>query len=220
VTYSDPDSQSALERNRERYQVYKRDPRTLGWRPGTQLTRFAAFFAGFATARPERVLDIGCGFGDLLSYLRSQGWEGHYVGVDLVPEFVDEARVLHADDPRAEWHCLDFLATRRDWHCDAAFASGLLNHLREDHTGYIERFIAAMVAAATTYIAVDFLSTTADRRREDLYFADPAEILRLGLTHSRRVQLDHGYMPFEFTLRIWPDDRFAPDWPVFVDPVG
>lgn len=214
--YTDPNSQDSVERNRARYRTHARDPRSLGWRPGTQAVRFAAFVAGFPAQPPQSLLDVGCGFGDLLDFLRARGWVGHYVGIDLVPEFVDEARTLHDADPSAEWHCVDFLETADRWPCDAAFASGLFNHRRrDDNATFIDAVVSRMVDEATMYVAADFLSTTADRRRDDLYFSEPSDVLRTGLRHSRRVSLDHSYMPFEFMLKIWLDESFPPDIPLF-----
>jgi SAM-dependent methyltransferase len=43
--------------------------------------------------RPGAVLDVGCGPGHLTAHLRSLGVDA--TGLDLVPEFVDHARVTH-----------------------------------------------------------------------------------------------------------------------------
>jgi SAM-dependent methyltransferase len=213
---ADPEAHDTVARNLERYRVHARDPRSLGWRPETQAVRFAAVAAGFPAAPPSSVLDVGCGFGDALDFLRGRGWVGHYIGVDVVPEFIDEARSLHRADADAEWHCADFLENASRWTCDAVFASGLFNHRRRDgNVAFAEAVVAAMVGCAASYVAADFLSTTSDRRRDDLFFWDPGDVLALGLRHTRRVALDHSYMPFEFMLKLWRDDAFSPDLPAF-----
>jgi ubiquinone/menaquinone biosynthesis C-methylase UbiE len=45
--------------------------------------------------RPGAVLDVGCGPGHLTAHLRSL--EVDATGLDLVPEFIDHARVTHPD---------------------------------------------------------------------------------------------------------------------------
>jgi hypothetical protein len=74
----------------------------------------------------------------------------------------------------------------------------------------------AMWAHSTQAVVLDFLSTTADRPKPDLFHADPDVILRMALGYSKRVRLDHSYMPFEFLLAVWHDDSFTQDCPVFV----
>lgn len=39
----------------------------------------------------DSVLDVGCGYGRLLGLLPAS-WYGHYVGIDISPDFVDLAR--------------------------------------------------------------------------------------------------------------------------------
>lgn len=38
------------------------------------------------------ILDVGCGYGRLLSLMR-ESWKGGYLGVDLSPDFLDIARI-------------------------------------------------------------------------------------------------------------------------------
>jgi SAM-dependent methyltransferase len=214
--YRDPNSRSAVDRYRARYEQFARSPQALGWRPATQEVRFAAFLAGFSVFEPASILDIGCGFGDLLTYLRARGWMGTYVGVDIVPEFVAEAHERFAGDPMASFVCEDFMERAETFRCDAAFASGLLNHKRkQSHMKHVEKLLQAMARAGQRYVAVDFLSHTSDRRRPDLYFHDPARLLRFGLTLTKRAQLDHSYMPYEFMLKLWFPDSVPIDFPVF-----
>jgi SAM-dependent methyltransferase len=214
--YRDPESRSAVERYRLRYAQFARAPESLGWRAATQEVRFAAFMKGFSVVLPRSVLDIGCGFADLLAFLRARGWDGAYVGVDIVPEFIAEASKAFADDPHASFHCLDFMEHAERLTADAAFSSGLLNHKRDTaHEDYIERFVTAVARASQCYAAVDFLSNTADRRRDDLFFHDAGRLLQIGLRLSKRAELDHSYMPYEFMLKLWFPDTTPAEIPVF-----
>lgn len=48
------------------------------------------------------VVDLGCGPGNLRAALRSRGWNGHYVGVDVSQEVIEVAK--KSKDTNAEWH--------------------------------------------------------------------------------------------------------------------
>jgi ubiquinone/menaquinone biosynthesis C-methylase UbiE len=54
-----------------------------------------ALIARHLSIRPGAVLDVGCGPGHLTAHLRSL--EVDATGLDLVPEFIDHARVTHPD---------------------------------------------------------------------------------------------------------------------------
>ena len=87
----------AYQRNRyrTRYSKHGYAPETLGWgKGGRQSLRFSVL-GGIGIGTSSSVLDVGCGFGDLYSYLKKTAWSGEYLGIDLVNELLDEARRQH-----------------------------------------------------------------------------------------------------------------------------
>ena len=54
-------------------------------------------------ARPMRVLELGCGNGQIYEYLLERGVEPLYVGVDFSSALLDVARVTFEQDDRARW---------------------------------------------------------------------------------------------------------------------
>jgi SAM-dependent methyltransferase len=109
-------------RIREAYERYARDPSELQKRdtsnPGLRYltgewhSRLALRLRERSLLGPEaRVLDIGCGAGGLLAWLVHSGArESNCVGVDLMPERVDQAR---EGLPGATFICAD--AVDRPW---------------------------------------------------------------------------------------------------------
>jgi SAM-dependent methyltransferase len=86
-----------------------------------------------------RILDIGCGPGQMLRLMP----QADYVGYDLNPVYVEAARRRFGD--RAEFHCAD--ATRADMNggrFDAVIANGLLHHLDDEG---VDRLMEAAAAA-------------------------------------------------------------------------
>lgn len=214
------DEQRIRQGYRALFEQHGDGPASLSWRPGSQAVRFAAVYRSFDPLPPQSMLDIGCGFGDLLGFLREKGWMGQYVGVDFMPEFLDTAHLRYGNDPDASFvggHILKTdLPLKR---FDICVAIGLCNNRREAGSRlFIEELVARAVSLARRAVLVDFLSQTSNRRRDDLFFTDPHEALAIGLRHSRRVVLDHSYMPFEFILKIRLDDEITPGLPYFATP--
>lgn len=62
----------------------------------------------------DSVLDVGCGYGELVRYLRERkGFKGTYTGVDILDRFIDVANRHHGDDDRNTFICGDILSCSR-----------------------------------------------------------------------------------------------------------
>jgi SAM-dependent methyltransferase len=65
----------------------------------------------------DKVLDVGCGWGRLLSLMPSD-WTGAYIGVDLCPDFIATAARTH-QDRRFHFVCGDIRWWDRSWGLNA-----------------------------------------------------------------------------------------------------
>ena len=76
----------------------------------------------------ERVLDIGCGTGDILQFLPPV----RYVGYDVSPRYIERARRRFGG--RGEFHCaaVDDGLPEPAGSCDLVIAHGVLHHLDDD----------------------------------------------------------------------------------------
>jgi len=212
------DRNELYERYRKRWEQYGYDSRTLGWNKDCQWVRFEAAFEGLREEEFATVLDVGCGFGDLLGYLRSKGWCGRYTGIDLVEELIGEARERYSTDTEAEFLCGDIAALTDLRKREMAVALGIFNHrLHQDNLEFVRETIEKLWSATTRVVVCDFLSIAShpERRDHQLYYADPAQLYQLAAGYSRRVAVHHAYMPFEFQVKIWHDDDYQQLAPVF-----
>jgi len=202
---------------------YGYDPRTLGWNKDCQWVRYDAALEGLRSDEFGSIFDVGCGFGDLLMFLRCRGWKGEYVGIDLVPELIEQAGRLHAQDTGSEFVCADVAQFSREHRCDLAIAIGAFNHrVAQGNLKFIRETIEKMWAISSRATVCDFLSTFSEpqKREQHLYYAAPTDILALAARYSRRVMIHHAYMPFEFQVKIWHDDQFAVSAPAFTPYAG
>ena len=86
-------ARAAKERFTQRYELYGYSPLSLGWdSTQSQQIRFKRLINEIDCCG-KSILDIGCGFGDLCSFLISEGIEYEtYLGWDIVDSFIFEAR--------------------------------------------------------------------------------------------------------------------------------
>ncbi len=149
------------------------------------------------------VIDLGCGFGDFLRFLRAAGHRGTFIGYDITPGMIEKARELHGEGEDRQWRTGAQPAEVADF----AVASGIFN-VKGDAPNdrwarYVHRTIDTLAHAGRCGFAFNVLSTSSDpdRRRAGLYYADPVDMLAHCLgRYGRSVALLQDYGLYEFTI--------------------
>jgi SAM-dependent methyltransferase len=154
-------------------------------------------------AADASVLDLGCGFGDFLRFLRAHSHRGPFLGYDVAPNMIAEAARLHGEGADRQWRVGAMPAETVDF----AVASGIFNVKGavpvETWVRYVHDTIDVLARAGRRGFAFNILSLSSDReRREDhLYYADATEMLSFCLRrYGRSVALLQDYGLYEFTV--------------------
>ena len=179
-------------------------PQGVDWNGvGSHETRHRQFLRLLDGAVDASIIDLGCGFGDFLRYLRAEGYRGRFTGYDIAPEMIEKARELHGETDDRQWR----IGAEPDDAADFAIASGIFN-VKGDApnavwTHYVRQTIDVLARAGRRGFAFNVLSLSSDpeRRRPNLYYADPADMLAHCLSHyGRSVALLQDYGLYEFTV--------------------
>jgi SAM-dependent methyltransferase len=180
--------------------------RGVDWKdPAGHRLRHQQFLRLLDGDRDATVLDLGCGYGDFLAFLRESGHRGRYIGVDVVPSMVEAARRLHGEGPDRSFR-VDSSAPET---ADYAVGSGILNVTCGTDPAawqeYVDATIAVLASAGRRGFGFNMLSLDSDpgRRRGDLHYADPPSTLGAMIAHyGRHVALLQDYGLWEFTVLV------------------
>ena len=181
-------------------------PRGVDWNgPESHQLRHRQFLRLFEGSRDGSIIDLGCGFGDFFGFLRSAGHNGHFTGYDVAPGMIEAARQLHGEGDDRSWR----VGATPDEAADFAVASGILNvkgDVSDDvWLGYLRETLDVLAKAGRKGFGFNVLSLSSDpdRRRSNLYYADPSEMLRYCLSrYGRSVALLQDYGLYEFTVLV------------------
>jgi len=176
--------------------------KALGFgRRSSQEKRFGALVA-LGDFDGARVLDVGCGFGDFLAWLRARGVQPRYTGLDLTDSMIKRCRKRFSDNDAgfARFLVGDALTWQADGEYDYVIASGIFGYNARDTRARIQPTLERLFAIAGTGLAVNFLSGCAPTRSPGRLYVHPADVLQYALRLTPAVRLDHTYMPNDFTL--------------------
>jgi SAM-dependent methyltransferase len=168
----------------------------------SQRLRFEQLLKVRAPTGPRSILDYGCGYGALLKELRGRGEDCRYQGFDISPAMVDEALRLHPD--------ASFTTDRSTLEiADYTVASGIFNVKLGTHEetwkAYMLDRLDDLDRLSRRGFAFNILTRYGDpdRRRQDLYYADPCFYFDLCKNrYARDVALLHDYGLYEFTILV------------------
>ena len=183
------------------------DYRALGFgRPESQEKRFEAL-ASLGAFRGRSLLDVGCGFGDLLAWLERRGMQpAEYTGLDLCRPMIEHCEEKFADEcasGAARFVSADAFDYRPASHYDFVVASGIFGYAARGARRRVRPTIERMFSWCREGLAVNFLSRRAPRRSRTRLYIDPREQLAHALELTPAVRLDHTYMPNDFTLFLY-----------------
>ncbi len=149
------------------------------------------------------VIDLGCGYGDFLPFVREAGHRGRFVGYDLAAPMIDAARSLHGEGSDRAWHIGSVPIATEDY----AIASGILNVKGPTSQGewqaYVEATIETLAKSSSRGFAFNMLSLSSDpeKRRPDLHYADPSGTIAYCIArYGRHIALLQDYGLWEFTV--------------------
>ena len=165
----------------------------VGWMDGTdnsQLRFQKIYEAGIGD--DDSVLDVGCGVAHLHTYLKNQGWNGKYLGVDPNKKAID---VIDEDINAVHGTIEDLDDTKYDW----VIANGVFNlGLKEEHSFWI---IENMISHARKGIIFNMLQAPYEDPKYEAY--DPEWIKRkLSKFDHRKIEIIENYFrdDAEFTV--------------------
>lgn len=200
----------------EKFDHFGYSPKSLGWDKGRQDVRFK-ILTTFFDLRGKSILDVGCGFGDLYRFLvRNYGVDFTYTGIDLVPEFLDIARI-QCPEKNANFLKGNFIDFQFKENFDIVLGSGIFNHRFEDglNTRFFEEIAKKAFGVSRDGFAFDFLSDKVEYTLPHAFHNNPEDILTYLYQYSRNIILRNDFIPFEFAIALFKDNSYNKDEVIF-----
>jgi SAM-dependent methyltransferase len=196
---NEADKIEIIKRYESRLAEYGHDVRTLASGSDVKQRLRYRTLLDIGISSGDKILDLGCGFGDFFGFIRNEGIDVEYVGYDIVPGLLEEARKAY---PAARFELRDIQekppAETFDWVTSSQAFNNRLKY--EDNADMVRDVIKIAFDACLKGMVIDMMSSYVDFREERLYYFDPAEMFTFAKGLAKRVVLRHDYLPHEFCL--------------------
>lgn len=152
---------------------------------------------GCVDFRQLRILDVGCGVGHLAAYLKKQSFEGSYLGIDLVPEMIECAKLQNSD---FTFQVVNSLKTVETFKPDFVIASGLFTFADEL---LFKDTISQLFRLTSHALAFNSLSVWKEHQAQNEFHADPFDTFNFCAGLTKNIVFRHDYMPHDFSLYLY-----------------
>lgn len=145
----------------------------------------------------KTILDVGCGFGDLVPFISNYANNFTYTGVDLLDDFIHEAQKRY---PEHSFRELDYFSNPLDEDYDVVFCSGALNSAKDNVKIRKEKI---QILFSKTKYALAFNMAGGHgvfNKNKKIYYADSAEILNYCTSLTSKVVFKQHYHKRDFTI--------------------
>src|SRR5258706_9815242 len=137
-----------------KFNKYGVDPKSLFWgSKGAAHQRFRQMWSEI-DFNGKSVLDVGCGFGEMAKFLDKRYKVKSYTGIDIVPEFIEEAKKLY---PHHEFLVKDYLNEEIVGEFDIVIASGIMNSNVENNMDYRRNAISKLFSLTRDILVFNML---------------------------------------------------------------
>ena len=171
----------------------------LDWAsPQSQQARFEILVQNLDLAG-KSLLDVGCGLGDLLTYLQKKQIPVDYTGVDIVEKMIEAARLRH---PEGRFLQADIFAQSpfEAESFDVTFCSGAFNLNLGNNEQFLPRAVAEMVRLARNAAVFNLLHHRAAAQESTYFYYDPARVPQLVAGLGVQTRIIDDYLHNDFTV--------------------
>jgi cyclopropane fatty-acyl-phospholipid synthase-like methyltransferase len=194
------------------------DRRSIFWTKDKQDMRFNILLDSVYKMSGMTLLDYGCGFADLKSYLIKNFFNIKYSGCDINRNFINVAKNNFPEDDIFLINTIDDITKKYD----IILASGTFNllgiHDSEKMKEYVFKQIKKLFDKTNHILVVNFLSHLTDKeyRYDGHFYLNPIDLYNYSIKNmTRRVIIDNASLPYEITMKFYKDQTIDKHYTIY-----
>lgn len=189
-----------IEGYRRSFKKYGVDPRALQYSSSkAQEKRFRELIADIDFEN-KSILDVGCGFADIIPFIEAKTRNVDYTGVDIVPEFIEVCKKKY---PKYKFTVVDYFRNPLKKKVDIIITSGTLNANIKNPYEFKTEAIKVMWEHSNEIVAFNMAGgypQPQNKKGNRVYYADLNKIVDFCKTLTTNIIIRKAYSPNDFTV--------------------
>ena len=178
---------------------YSRGHEILDWESRESQTKRFDVLIDNVELSGKKLLDVGCGIGDLYGYLTDKGFAADYYGIDILPKMIDRAREIYPD---GRFFTGDIFKesnfSKKQF--DIVFCSGIFNLNMGDNESFLKEALPVFFAHAKSRVVFNLLDPGHYVQSSKYFFFDHKAVLHWIREYTDKATCITGYIPNDFTI--------------------
>lgn len=174
----------------------------LGWESEeAQRLRFDMLLSRVAL-EGKRLLDVGCGTGNLLEYINSRGINVRYTGVDILDKMIERAKAKQLD---AEFIHADIFRDDifKAGAFDVVYTSGIFNLNLGNNREFLRNALEVFFRLSCSTVVFNLLHYASPDREDKYFYFHPDEVGEILAGFSgilKKTEFVEAYLKNDFTV--------------------
>jgi len=179
-------------------QMHGDRPEAVRWSPGGQSLHYECLLDIDESIEGSKVLDYGCGKGDLYQFLKERNISVDYTGSDINENLISLARQKH---PEADFRVFDIETDEMDEEFDYIFLCGVFNLKLKGLDKTVKNVLKRLYRHCRNALAFNALSLENPRKAVELNYLSLDKMIKFAKTElSPHVSLAKERIPYDFTM--------------------
>lgn len=184
----------------EQLKLHGNKPESLRWTYTGQREHYKSIIE-VADLSNKKILDYGCGKGDLCGYLKEKGIIVDYTGIDINEKLISLAKSNYQGE---RFLCMDILENDIDETFDHILICGVFNLKFQGIDDTIKKVLLRLFDKCRHSLAFNALSAHNPKKDFELNYIYPEDIFKFAVTElSPYVSLRHDRMKYDFNLFVY-----------------
>jgi len=148
----------------------------------------------------KRLLDVGCGLGDLYKYLKESSIKCRYTGVDISEKMILRASRVHPD---AEFYFRDVFEGEHLFEensFDIVYSSGIFNLNLGNNLDFLSDAVRIFHFMSSSYTVFNLLSEKSANKESQYYYYNIEQISELIKKYFSNYKIVEYYLENDFTV--------------------
>lgn len=178
------------------------DFKVLGWESReAQYMRFEMLTSNI-DIQNKKILDVGCGLGNLLEYLIDKGIDATYTGVDILEDMIKSAKGKNLP---GEFYCIDIFKQHpfENKSFDILYTSGIFNLNMGNNMDFLEKAFGRFIELSREMVVFNLLDIESPDKEDPYYYYDHKQVTTMiseKYSQVDSIKVIRGYLNNDFTV--------------------